>query len=281
MDRRAFVRTSAGAAASLGLAGVGCDPRARAAATARVEPMGLQLYTVRSLMASSVESTLAEVARIGYREVEFAGYFEHPLEEIRGMLDEVGLAAPAVHLPLSTFRESLDEALEAARVVGHRYLVLPSLPAAELSSAERVRALAAEMNRFGERCAEAEARFAFHNHDAELAPLNGEIPLRLLIEGTDPDLVTFEVDLFWLVHGGGDPLDYFEAYPGRFELCHVKDRTADGRMVDVGAGTIDFAAIFARSARAGLRHYFVEHDRPGDPLQSIRASYEHLAALPA
>jgi sugar phosphate isomerase/epimerase len=91
--------------------------------------------------------------------------------------------------------------------------------------------------------------------------------------------VTFELDLFWTLVGGYDPIDYFERYPGRFHLCHVKDMTKDGGMADVGAGTIDFAAIFARSEQAGLKHYFVEHDKPKDPIASITASHDYLAAL--
>jgi len=93
------------------------------------------------------------------------------------------------------------------------------------------------------------------------------------------DLVEFELDLFWITQGGQDPLAYFTRYPGRFPLCHVKDMADGGRMVDVGAGHIDFAAIFARSEQAGLRHYFVEHDEPADPLASLRASHDYLAQL--
>jgi sugar phosphate isomerase/epimerase len=101
----------------------------------------------------------------------------------------------------------------------------------------------------------------------------------VLLEETDPQLVSFEIDLYWTVHGGGDPLDYFDRHPGRFSLCHVKDRTADGEMVDVGAGAIDFAAIFARSQQAGLEYFFVEHDEPADPLASIAASHDYLRTL--
>jgi sugar phosphate isomerase/epimerase len=135
------------------------------------------------------------------------------------------------------------------------------------------------MNTIGERCRAAGLRFGFHNHADDLQAVDGEIPLRIFLEGTEPELVTFEVDLFWLVEGGGDPLEYIETYPGRFELCHVKDRTAGGDMVDVGDGVIDFAAIFARAERAGLRHYFVEHDTPGDAAGSIEASFNHLGGL--
>ena len=302
MDRRRFLRAASGVTAAAWLARCGpagaanedagdAAPDAGASAAAGREPaieaIGLQLYTVRSLMAEDVEGTLEEVARIGYREVEFAGYFDRPPAELRTTLDTLGLRAPSTHLPIEIFREgrapraggAWSAALETAAAIGHDYLVLPYLGEGERGSLDGYRRLAGEMNGFGEGCRVAGVRFGYHNHDFELAELEGRIPLEVLIEETDPELVTFEVDLYWLVNGGGDALDYIERYPGRFELCHVKDRAPDGAMVDVGAGRIDFAAIFARSEEAGLVHYFVEHDRPDGPLRSIEASYAHLRGL--
>lgn len=241
-----------------------------------LEHIGVQLYTVRSLMAESVERTLETVARIGYREVELAGLFDRTPREFRDILDRVGLTAPAAHHGIDVFRTGLDRAIADAAILGHDYLVLPSLPREAFASLDALRGIADEMNGFGERCAAAGLRFAFHNHDAELRMTHGDVPLLVFLERTDPEVVTFEVDLFWMVHGGGEPLLYFDNYPGRFELCHVKDRTADGEMVDVGEGVIDFPAIFAEAERAGLKHYFVEHDRPGDAAGSIAASYAHL-----
>lgn len=277
MDRRRFLGATAAVAAWWSAAACGRATADRG--DGRIGPIGLQLYTVRSLMAADVEGTLEAVASIGYEELEFAGYFDRSPRELRATLDGLGLRAPSTHLSLPALRQELDAWLEAAGALGHGYLILPSLPLEETRSPDDYRRLAEEMNGFGERCGAAGVRFGFHNHDAELREIAGEVPLRILIEETEPDLVTFELDLFWLVHGGGEPLDYIEAYPGRFELCHVKDRTAAGEMADVGAGVIDFAAIFERSARAGLIHYFVEHDRPGDAVASITASYRHLASL--
>ncbi|WP_419162816.1 sugar phosphate isomerase/epimerase family protein [Candidatus Palauibacter sp.] len=288
MNRRRFVEHSLGAGLLLTCAG-------RAAASGRLLPeaWGLQLYTVRSLMARDVEQTLADVARIGYGEVEFAGYFGRTPAQIRASLDAEGLAAPAVHLSLDELRTGFEAHAEAAAEIGHRYLVLPYLSGPERPGSgggaeptavvDGYRRLADELNRIGERCDQAGLRFAYHNHDFELQAVEVDEeevrPLDVMLEHTDPDLVRFEVDLFWLVHGGGDPLDYFWRFPGRFELCHVKDRTASGQMVDVGAGVIDFAGIFEREGQAGLLHYFVEHDTPADPLASVSASYGHLASL--
>jgi sugar phosphate isomerase/epimerase len=230
-------------------------------------------------MAEDVERTLEMVAGVGYHEVEFAGYFDRSPTELRAVLDRLGLTAPSTHVGLGPLRDRLPEILDEAAALGHRYVVLPSLPARERESLDDYRRLADEMNRFGQACRAADTQFGYHNHAFEFERLDGEAPFDVLLARTDPDLVAIELDLFWIIHGGEDPLAYFEAHPGRFRLCHVKDRTADGEMVDVGAGEIDFPGIFARSEQAGLAHYFVEHDEPVDPEASIRASHLHLSGL--
>ncbi len=243
-----------------------------------IDRIGLQLYTVRSLMAEDVERTLETVAEIGYREVEFAGYFDHDPGEIRSWLDEAGLTAPAAHVfPLDA--DDLGPVLERASVLGHRYLVVPWIPSEQRETLDGYRRVAERFNTVALAVREAGLQFAYHNHDFEFEPIDGQVPFDVLLEETDPDLVQIELDLFWIIHGGGDPYDYFARYPGRYPLVHVKDRLADGTMVDVGDGAVDFTAIFSRSEEAGIRHYFVEHDRPDDALESIRRSYAHLEAM--
>ena len=124
-------------------------------------------------------------------------------------------------------------------------------------------------------------RFAYHNHDFEFKAIDGTRPYDILLNETDPSLVDFEMDLFWVVYGGANPLDLFNQYPKRFPLVHVKDSSGppDKKMVDVGQGTIDFRSIFAQGDKAGIKHYFVEHDQPADPIATIRNSYKYLHAL--
>ncbi len=279
MNRRSFVKVASGAA----LGGIfGLDRRAARAAGAAgrsLERIGLQLYTVRTLMEKDFAGTLAAVADVGYHEVEFAGYFGRAPEEVRALLERVGLEAPAAHVPLSALQQDLAGTIEAARRVGHRYLICPWLAPEDRMSIARYRELAGFWNEVGAASKEAGLRFGYHNHDFEFHPIDGVTPLDVLLDETDPERVTFELDLFWIARGGRDPLEYFERYPGRFELCHVKDMADNETMVDVGAGRIDFAAIFARAGRAGLEHFFVEHDQPAEPLASIAASYRHLEAL--
>jgi sugar phosphate isomerase/epimerase len=172
-----------------------------------------------------------------------------------------------------------DSVVDLAGTVGHDYLVVPWIEPANRTSLDDYRAMAERFNRVGERAKEAGLAFGYHNHDFEFEPLDGQIPFDVLVEETDPALVAFEMDLFWIIKAGGDPFTYFRDHPGRFPLVHVKDMSGDGEMVEVGTGSIDFASLFVRSDEAGIRHYFVEHDNPVDPFESITASYRHLSGL--
>lgn len=276
-NRREFIAAlGAVGLTGAGLVSSGCS---RAPAGRRLDRIGVQLYSVRDAMEDNVESTLARVAEIGYSEVEFAGYFDRTAQQIRSVLEQNGLASPATHLSLEILENDWDSTLEFAQTVGHNYLVVPSLPEDDRSSLDSFRAAAEQFNRLGERAAEAGLAFAYHNHNFEFEPIDGQIPFDVLLQETDPALVAFEMDLYWITEAGGDPFAYFSEHPGRFHLVHVKDRTPDGEMVAVGAGSIDFAALFAHSDQAGIRHYFVEHDNPTDPFESIAASYRYLSNL--
>jgi len=274
VQRRAFVKNTLGVGAALALPPsllAGC--RSEASPTGTVPPIGVQLYTVRDLMAADMPGTLSSVAAIGYREVEFAGYFDQDPYAIRSWLDAEGLAAPSAHIHV----EDWEPVFEEAAILGHTYLVDPWIEPAKRETLDDYRRVAEAFNEIGLQARSAGFQFAYHNHDFEFEPMEGRIPFDVLLEETDPDLVQIQLDLFWTVHGGGDPLAYFAAYPGRYPSVHVKDRQADGTMVDVGRGDIDFAAIVARAEAAGVHHYFVEHDDPDDPLASIAASYQYLA----
>jgi len=238
----------------------------------RIERVGLQLYTVRNLLAEDVPGTLAAVAEAGYAEVETAGYAGLPAAGFAGALRAAGLEAPSAHVPLDDIESRPDGLIEDAGLLGHRFLVLPWLTEAQRGSLDSYRHVADVLNRFGEQCAAAGLRLAYHNHDFEFAPIDSVVPYDLLLERCDPGLVGFELDLFWAAKAGADAAAYFTASPGRFPLCHVKDMAANGDMVDAGDGTLDFAALFSAGETGGLEHYFVEHDNSADPLASIRRS---------
>lgn len=280
MNRRHFVRLSAGAAAGglLGLEHPSFLGKAEAAQST-LDRIGLQLYTVRTLLERDFEGTMAAVANVGFHEVEFHDYFGREPRQVRDLLAGLGLDAPASHFPWEALRNDPDGVIETAIAIGHRYVILAWLPPEDRASIDQYADLAAFCNRMGELSKSAGLEFAFHNHDFDFYPIDGKVPFDLLLSETDSDLVDFELDLFWTTKAGRDPLEYFENHPGRFPLCHVKDKAEDQSMVEVGAGGIDFASIFAASELAGLKYYFVEHDEPADPLTSIRSSLEYLEAL--
>jgi len=245
----------------------------------RLKKIGVQLYTVRDALKADFDGTLRKVAAIGYKEVEFAGYMGRTPAQVKASLKQVHLSAPSEHVALEALENNWGENVEAAHTVGHEYLVVAWIDAARRTSIEGYKRIADTFNRLGRQANAAGLRFGYHNHAFEMAQMDGRVPYDVLLQNTDPDLVCYEMDLYWTVDGGKDPLAYFAKYPGRFPLVHVKDRTANGKMVDVGAGTIDWEAIFAHRKQAGIRHEFVEHDEPGDPFASIGASYGYLRAL--
>lgn len=246
----------------------------------KINDIGLQLYTVRGLMRENLEKTIADVAKIGYSQVEFAGYFDRTAAQIKNMLDQNGLSSPSTHVDLNLVQgDNLKRTIEYSKTVGHKYVIVPFLQPEDRQTLDQYKKHAEAFNRIGEECHKAGLKFAYHNHDFELKAIDGVVPLDILLQETDPDLFSIEMDLFWTIEGGGNPVDFFKKYPGRFPLCHVKDRTGDGQMVDVGQGVIDFAGIFALSELAGLDYYIVEHDQPEDPLISIKNSYKTLREM--
>jgi sugar phosphate isomerase/epimerase len=240
---------------------------------------GIQLYTVRTLLEKDVEGTLAELSGMGYREVELAGLHSLTPEAFRSLLDRHQLTAPSMHIGLPQLRGDPAPAFAAAKTLGTHYVVVPWLDVNERETIAAYRSRAAELNTIGRQAKDAGLQLGYHNHDFELAPIDGIVPYDVLLARTDPAFVTMELDLFWLAKGGGDPAAYFERHPGRFSMVHVKDMASNGAMVDVGSGTLDFGKVFAAADRAGIRHAFVEHDSPEDPIASIRASHAALTRL--
>jgi sugar phosphate isomerase/epimerase len=249
------------------------------ATVSTLQTVGIQLYTVRDLMAKSVADTLEAVAKLGYREVEFAGYYGHAPAELKTMLADTGLSSPSTHVGLTEIRDNLDQTLDTALAIGHDYVVLAYLAPGERTSLDDYMGYVELFSRVGEAARERGLQFGYHNHDFEFVSIDGVKPYDLMLQQIDAELMKMTLDLFWIHKAGGDPYHYFGAHPGRFKQCHVKDMNASGEMVDVGAGVIDFASIFANRERAGFEHYYVEHDRPEDSLLTAANSIQYLNEL--
>jgi len=281
MQRRQFVQKSLGTAAFLALTGCARPDESEPQPTTPVHIVpkaGLQLYTVRTLLEKDFEGTIEKVAALGYEEVEFHAFFGRTAEQVRSVLDDAGLRAPARHVGLPNLRTGIDKVLDESAALGCDWIVCSYIDASE-RTLDGYRRAADDLNIAGAVCREAGRSFAYHNHDFEFAPIGDVVPYDLLLERCDNDLVAMELDLFWITKGGANPMEYFNQYPGRFTLCHVKDMAVDGSMAEVGSGIIDFGSIFAAADQAGLAHYFVEHDEPADPMASITASYSGLIPL--
>jgi sugar phosphate isomerase/epimerase len=290
-DRRSFIESSVAATILSSL------PAAFARPAQQLDRIGVQLYTVRDLMKSDPSGTLAKVAAAGYTEVEFPGYFNLSPKDVRAAIDNAGLTSPSNHIEYKIVTNSFPQALEAAHTIGHKFLVNPWIDVEIRNHPDGWKQAAEAFNRAGESAQKAGIQFAYHNHWFEFKPLSdGTIPYDFLLKACDRHLVAMELDLCWINVAGSDPLKYFDRHPGRFPLVHVKDvkklpkpSPAEGAtmdfpqilpdMTEVGSGVIDWKRIFAQSGKAGIQHYFVEHDKPADPIASIQQSFRYLTAL--
>lgn len=241
-------------------------------------PTGVQLYTVRRLMQEDVPGTFAALAELGVREVEFAGYFDYAPAAMAALLTEHGLTAPAVHQGVP---DDWAPVFDAAEALGHRWVVVPWVGPEVRASVESWQQFADQLNEAGRQAADRPFRMGYHNHDFEFDQLGGQLAFDVLLDRLDPALVDLELDLYWAVKAGQDPAALIARHPGRFPLWHLKDAgpAPERTMQDVGAGTIDFASLFALGEAAGLQHAFVEHDNPADPLESVRRSVTALQAM--
>jgi sugar phosphate isomerase/epimerase len=294
MNRRTFISTSIAATLAASRLSWASD------SANKIDRIGVQLYTVRNAMKTDFEGTIAKVAATGYQEVEFAGYFDHSPKDVRAILDKNGLASPSCHVGYDVVEKKWPEALEAAKIVGHSYMVCPWIDEKQRVESGGWKRAVDLFNRAGEASKKAGIQFAYHNHSFEFDPsasLGGKLPYDFFLAELDPKFVAMELDLCWISVAGKDPLAYFEKYPGRFPLVHVKDWIKDastpsayqgamgqsvkfgGRMADVGQGSVDWKRIFAQSGKAGIKHYFVENDEPKSAFDDIKISYDYLHAL--
>ncbi|MFF2330571.1 MULTISPECIES: TIM barrel protein [unclassified Streptomyces] len=277
--RRTFLGSAVGIAAATGL---GTGTAAANGRRRRIPPsaIGMHLYTMRTPLATDFKGTLERLARIGYATVGVSGRHGHSAAEIRRMLDETRLRAVLEHVGYDILKGAgLPQALEDIHTLGGKWIVVPSLPGS-LHSPAGYREVAREFNRIGLAARESGLKLLYHNHGTDHQVVDGVALYDILLTETDPDLVGFELDLYWAANGGASaPGELFVRHPRRFPALHVKDMAPNGDFADVGSGVLDFPAMFDTARRGGVKQWLVEHDAPADPFASALASYTYLSRL--
>lgn len=254
--------------------------------------IGVQLYTLRNDLSKNPRAVLEQVAALGYLDVETFGYnkgkwFGMTATEFAGELKKNGLKSPSGHtFPGGIFlkdgwEEDWKKAVDDSKTLGQEYIVIPWLEEPHRKSLDNYKKIAEGLNKAAGMAKEVGLKFAYHNHDFEFATIDGQTGFDILMNGTDPKLVAMELDIYWAVRAGKDPVELFKAHPGRFPLWHIKDmdKTEKKFFTEVGNGVIDFKTIFANAKKAGMKHFYVEQDQcPGAPMDSIKQSIGYLKA---
>ncbi|QEC77104.1 sugar phosphate isomerase/epimerase family protein [Mucilaginibacter ginsenosidivorax] len=286
--RRSFIKTSA-----MLTAGLLAAPNLFAYDKKQI---GLQLYTIRDAMAKDPAAALAKVAKLGYNTVEGATYTGTELfygmnaKGFASLLAKEGLTMPSAHYRLGeeqvngasqigTILNDWKRAVDDAAAVGAKYMVCAYLSQSERGDAEHYKKVAGLLDVAGQTCKNSGIQLCYHNHDFEFIQDNGQYPYEILLTTTDADNVKMEMDLYWMTKAGQDPIAFFNKYPGRFPLLHMKDMdsTPEKKFTEVGNGIIDFKKILAQSKKAGVKYFFVEQDIcPGDPFDSIAKSISYI-----
>lgn len=258
-----------------------------------VQKGGVALYTVREQMQEDPVETLRNMAEIGFKYIEAAGYDDG---KFYGMTPEVFKATLSEHklTPLSSHHSEItydnaEQIIKDLKTVGFKYLVVPIPPMGHFTYDDATHTMGMSndvkfvnefINTVGKNAKEHGIQLLYHNHDFEFKKNDeGIVPMDYFLENTDPEYVNFQLDLFWTTKAGKDPVAYFKANPGRFPIWHVKDMDEKGRFSPVGNGTIDFKRILAEAEKAGMKYYFVEQDQTFDgmhPFEALLISRENL-----
>jgi sugar phosphate isomerase/epimerase len=298
-SRRQFL-----AAGSMAIAAGMLDPKFSLAASHSL-PIGLQLYSVRQMLPNDFAGTLKQLATIGYRQVEAAGFFGHSASEVRQMMADAGIKCVSAHYSLVDLLKTGDATIEYAKALGLEYVVCsaPSAPDPERLAKYPggtwqgvLHALtlddwkwnADQFNQMGRRMKAAGIRFGYHNHTGEFRNLDGTNGFQVLLRDTDPAYVTFELDCGWAIASGQDPITLLRQNPTRFSLLHVKDLkpasadTAPDKRIstELGRGIVDYRPIFAAAISANIHHAFIEQEDFDIPvLDALKIDFDTMQAL--
>lgn len=296
--RREFLRLTAGLASGVTLTSLGCklmskdeekkgDTKTVSPYNKALESFGIQLWTLRDDMPRDPKGVLQQLASFGYNHIES---FEHEMgifwkmepADFKKYLDDIGMKCHASHC---NYNKDFEKKVEGAATVGMKYLIAPWLGAQP--TIDDYKKKAEEFNKAGEICKKAGLRFAYHNHDYSFRPVNNIFPQDVMMENTDPALVDYEMDMYWVVTANQDPVEWLKKYPNRWKLSHVKDRMKDAPATegnascDLGAGKIDYQKILHEASAVGMEYYIVEQERYDNttPLQSAERNAQYMKNL--
>lgn len=250
--------------------------------------LGLQLYTLRDSIFQDPKGILRKVCGFGYQELETFGYsdgkiFGMPFGDFASFVDDLGMKVVSGHYGLEQATgDTWEAAITDAKAAGQKYMVVPYLAETDRQSIDDYKKICEQLNRAGEACKKQGMRLGYHNHAFEFENMNGQRPFDVMLAELDPLYVGIEMDIYWVVRAGADPIKYFEKYPKRFEQWHVKDmdKTNRDENANIGSGSIDYKRIFANAKSSGMKHWYVEQESyPADPMQSVEASATYLKKL--
>ncbi|MEQ7800704.1 sugar phosphate isomerase/epimerase [Pedobacter sp. ASV1-7] len=285
-SRRTFIKH-----AGLAAAGAFFLPSFACTAATAKRNIGLQLYTLREQIPHDVKGVIEKIANAGYKEVETysyskeAGYWGLDAKSFKNLLKANGLTSPSGHFVIDNFitsgdKELLKPLIEGAAAVDNHYFTVAWMSEPIRKTLEDYKKITARLNEAAELVKQSGMKLAYHNHDFELHKHEGGVTgYEIMLNGTDKNLINFEMDLYWIVRSGNDPIAFFNKYPGRFVMWHVKDmdKTNNALNTEVGTGTIDFKSIYAHAKQSGLEHLIVEQENfKKDPFISIKESFDYV-----
>jgi len=254
--------------------------------------IGIQLWTLRGTLPKDVKGVLEQVGKAGFTEVETFGYspsngfFGTSAKDFQSILMDNGLKATSNHFDFNGFikdgkTDTLNSYIETAHILGSEYVTVPYvIPELRGTSVDDYKKLAAGVNKVAEICHSNGLKLAYHNHDFEFTKFGSTTGYEVLLNETDKNLVDFEMDLYWVVRSGNNPLDLFKQHPGRFKMWHVKDmdKVNHDFNAEIGHGAIDFKSIFAQAKLAGMERFFLEHESNyiPNPVESMKTSFDYI-----
>lgn len=290
--------------------------------TGLLPAIGVQLFSLPKLLDADFAAGLNLLQQIGFAELEMygpypfsteaawkrwnavtpslgfkgSGFFGKPIKQVAGMMKDHGLQVRSMHTDIDTLRQAMPQLAAAAKTLGAEYVVLPAIPDELRRTLDDYKRIADTFNGIGKAAKREGIRFAYHNHGYGIVPVNGQVPLKLILDGTDPGEVFFEMDLYWTIAGGADPIQYLDAYANRYKMMHVKDMakkvqfSGDGGdakqwielfpyMTTAGSGIIDLPGILTKAKASGVQHFFVEQDMVNHPEIALKKSFDYLSAL--